>query len=316
MPGIFINYRRDDRPGFAGRLADALENTFGVDHVFRDVEDIHPGEDFVVAIQKQLSSVDVMLVMIGPDWLTVNRNGIRRLDETEDFVRKEIQAGLESGKPVLPVLVGGALMPEQADLPNEIATLALRQAFVLSDVSWTSDVARLVKFIRPLLPARRHLQRRRVMAWGLAAVIVFVALLIPSLKKARLNSSTLPTSLAPAPSSAQIASQLSGRWTARVRYDWGAEYDEIFELRLENAEVHGTASFLRLARIVEQGQLRDNHLSFVTHSQEVTNDAAHREQTHRYRGELKSGELYLVLETTGGLSTHAPVKLIARRTLE
>lgn len=99
MPGIFINYRRDDQAGFAGRLADVLENAFGVENVFRDVEDIHPGEDFVVAIQKQLSSVSVMLVMIGPAWLTVNNNGVRRLNETDDFVRREIQAALESGNP-------------------------------------------------------------------------------------------------------------------------------------------------------------------------------------------------------------------------
>ena len=42
-----------------------------------------------------------MLVMIGPAWLTVNNNGVRRLNETDDFVRREIQAALESGKPCL-----------------------------------------------------------------------------------------------------------------------------------------------------------------------------------------------------------------------
>lgn len=312
MPGIFINYRRDDQPGFAGRLTDALESAFGVDNVFRDVEDIHPGEDFVVAIQKQLSSVGVMLVMIGPAWLTVSRNGVRRLDETDDFVRREIQAGLESGKPVLPVLVGGALMPEQADLPNEIAALALRQAFILSDASWSSDIARLVEFIRPLLPARNRFQPRRVMAWGVAAVIILITLLIPNLKEALLDPSPLSTS----PASNQTNSQLSGRWTARVKYGWGAEYDETFELQVENGEVHGTASFLRLGRIIEQGQLRGHHLSFITRSQEVIDDAAPREQTHRYRGDLKSDELHLVLETTGGLSTQASVEFTARRSLE
>jgi len=37
MPGLFINYRRDDQPGYAGRLADALESAFGADKVFRDI---------------------------------------------------------------------------------------------------------------------------------------------------------------------------------------------------------------------------------------------------------------------------------------
>ena len=69
MAGLFISYRRNDQPGFAGRLADALEEAFGRDNVFRDVEDIHPGDDFVLTIQKQLGRVNVMLVMIGPAWL-------------------------------------------------------------------------------------------------------------------------------------------------------------------------------------------------------------------------------------------------------
>src|ERR1035437_9744856 len=119
MPGIFINYRRDDQPGFAGRLADALESAFGADNVFRDVDDIRQGDDFVIA-QQQLKSIDVGLVMIGPAWLSASKNGGRRLDEREDFVRREIQAGLESGKPLLPVLVGGATMPEEKDLPAAI----------------------------------------------------------------------------------------------------------------------------------------------------------------------------------------------------
>ena len=135
---------------------------------------------------------------------------------------------------------------------------------------------------------------------------------INNLKEAPLNPTALPTS----PASVQFASQLTGHWTARVKYGWGAEYDETFELQVENGEVHGTASFLRLARIVEQGQLRGHHLSFITRSQEVIDDAAPREQTHRYRGDLLSNELHLVLETTGGLSTQAPVEFTARRSLQ
>ena len=144
MSGIFISYRRDDQAGFAGRLADALEARFGADNVFRDIEDIHPGDDFVVAIDQHLASVDVMLVLIGPAWLTLSRNGVRRLDEPDDFVRMEIAAGLKSGKTVLPVLLDGATMPAEKDLPPSISALARRQAMRLTDAGWASDVARLV----------------------------------------------------------------------------------------------------------------------------------------------------------------------------
>lgn len=311
MSGIFISYRRDDQPGFAGRLADALAATFGADQVFRDIEDIRPGDDFVVTIQNQLRSVDVILVLIGPDWLSLSKNGVRRLDETEDFVRMEIQAGLESGKAMLPVLVDGASMPAEKDLPAAIGALARRQSFALTDSGWTSEVARLVEAIKPFLPRRRRLSMRPALAWGLAAGALTGLLLLG------LQASWIDRSASiPGQAAMETTQNLSGRWTAEVKYDWGAIHTETFDLRLENGEVHGTASYLRLARTVQQGQLRAEQLSFITHSQEVLGDAPPREVTHRYRGVFKQGELNLVLESTGGHSPHTPVRFVARRSAE
>lgn len=308
MSGVFISYRRDDQAGFAGRLADVLVSTFGADNVFRDIEDIHPGEDFVAAIEQQLPAVDVMLVVIGPAWLTVSRNGVRRLDEHDDFVRREIEAGLKSGKAVLPVLVGGATMPAEKDLPPGIAALARRQSFILSDIGWTSEVARLVAVIKPHFPGSRRPARRSGLFWGLAALAGIVWLVVGL-------SGNWPgrSSDGPKPVSSALAQHLSGRWLATVKYDWGAEHPERFELRLENGEVHGTASYLRLPRPVEQGVLKGEQLSFVTRSQEVVGDGPGREVTHRYRATLKAGELHFVLESGGGYSAHPPVEFVARR---
>lgn len=307
MSGVFISYRRDDQAGFAGRLADVLVSTFGADNVFRDIEDIHPGEDFVVAIEKQLAAVDVMLVMIGPAWLTASRNGTRRLDDPDDFVRREIEAGLKSGKTVLPVLVGGAAMPAEMDLPPAIVALARRQSFILSDSGWTSDVARLVDVVKPFFPASRRPARRSGLLWGLAALAVIVLLAVG------LKGNWLGHSEVPKPVASELAQSLAGRWVATVKYDWGAEHAERFELRLENGEVHGTASYLRVARTVEQGVIKGEQLNFVTHSQETVGDGPGREVTHRYRAMLKAGELHFVLESGGGHSVHPPVEFIARR---
>ena len=303
MPGVFINYRRDDQPGYAGRLADALESAFGADKVFRDIEDIRPGDDFVIALQKQLKGIDVMLVMIGPAWLTACRDGVRRLDEPKDFVRMEIETGLKSGKPLLPVLINGSVMPAEEDLPASIRALARRQAIVLSDVGWSSDVARLIESVRPFLPARRRLSWRSTLLWSLAG-IALLALLATGLKVYWPGTPNAPP--------AAIALDPTGRWTARITYDWGEGYEETFDLKLENGEVHGTVSYLRVPRIVEQGQVQADRLSFITHSEEVLGDAR-RELTHRYRGQLKSDELHFVLESSGSQSPHDPVEFIARR---
>ena len=88
MARIFLSYRRDDSAGFAGRLADAMESEFGAGSVFRDVDDIRPGEDFVQAIESHLRDVGAVLVMIGPRWLDAGADGRRRLDDADDFVRQ------------------------------------------------------------------------------------------------------------------------------------------------------------------------------------------------------------------------------------
>jgi len=312
MTGVFISYRRDDRPGFAARLAEALENTFGAEHVFRDVEDIRPGEDFVSVIETRLQAVDVVLAVIGPAWLSAERNGIRRLDEPGDFVRLEIATALEAGKPVWPVLVGGAAMPSQTDLPEAICALARRHAVVLSDPGWKDDVNRLIAALRPLLKPPR---RTRMPVWGLAGALV-VAL------SAALW--TFRDRLQPAPpvTTAQqrnathtdvVQAELSGRWHAHVRYDWGAEHPEHFDLRVEGDEIRGTASYLRLPRIIEQGELRDGtQLRFITRTDSIAGSET-RALTHSYRGTLQEDALHFTLETTGSRSGSEPVEFVARR---
>ena len=178
MARIFLSYRRDDSAGFAGRLADAMEAEFGTGSVFRDVDDIRPGEDFIHAIESHLQQVGVVLVMIGTRWLDAGADGRRRLDDTGDFVRQEIQAALESGKPLIPLLVGGASMPAEADLPAAISGLSRRQAVVLSDSNWRGDVERLVASLSKLLPDEGVADHKRRWMLGLAGAVVGLAALV------------------------------------------------------------------------------------------------------------------------------------------
>ena len=144
MTRIFISYRRDDSAGYAGRLADALEQRFGAGNVFRDVDDIAPGEDFVQRLHAALAECDLMIPVIGPLWLSsADAQGKHRLDDPEDYVRLEIGTALQRGLRVIPVLVDGAGMPRADDLPKAISALPRRQALMLTDGTWDRDVERL-----------------------------------------------------------------------------------------------------------------------------------------------------------------------------
>lgn len=153
--GIFISYRRSDAAGHVGRLHDALAAHFGPDRVFRDLESIGYGEDFVAAIEKAVGSSAVVVVVIGRQWLdAANRNGQRRLDDPRDFVRLEIASALARGVQLIPALVEGATMPGEEALPAPLAPLARRNAIELSDSRWQFDVGRLVEAIEEQLAIR------------------------------------------------------------------------------------------------------------------------------------------------------------------
>src|SRR6185503_9879683 len=98
---VFISYRREDSMGHSGRLYDSLQSHFGGDSVFMDLTGIDSGRNFVEVIQGAIRSSDVLLAIIGKDWLTCAApSGTRRLDEPTDFVRTEIAEALTCGTPV------------------------------------------------------------------------------------------------------------------------------------------------------------------------------------------------------------------------
>lgn len=155
MAKIFINYRRDDSAGYAGRLYDRLTAHFGPDHVFMDINQIEPGEDFVEVIEEKLKAVQVAVALIGKQWLDItDANGQRRLDNPEDWVRLEIEVLLERRIRVIPLLVGGANAPNSSRLPGSLAALARRQAHAISDRGFHDDVNQLIRVLEKDLQSK------------------------------------------------------------------------------------------------------------------------------------------------------------------
>lgn len=312
MNAIFLSYRRDDSAGFAGRLADALEAEFGPGSVFRDVDDIRPGEDFVQAIESHLREVSAVLVMIGPNWLGASSGGKRRLDDAGDFVRQEIQAALASGKPLIPLLVSGAAMPLEADLPSTIAGLSRRQAVVLSDRNWRGDVERFVKNLRTLLPDGGNVPVKRRWVPGMVGAFIGFAAIGWAFQVWR-SPPPLAEPVQPAASSTPTV-DLTGRWTARVKYDWGDQYDEVFEFKYLGDALHGTASYQTGRLTIEQARLKGDWISFMTRSQEMLgSNTPWKEVTHRYTGQVTPEGIRFTLESGGGYSIHPPLTFTAQR---
>jgi hypothetical protein len=117
---VFINYRREDSAGHAGRVHDRLAREFGRDLLFMDVDGIPLGINFVKVLQEEVAKCSVLLVVIGRNWLTVcDEHGQRRLDSPNDFVRVEIAAALRRNIPVIPILLEGTEVPRSDQLPTK-----------------------------------------------------------------------------------------------------------------------------------------------------------------------------------------------------
>ncbi len=176
MRTIFISYRRADSADAAGRLYDRLAEQFGDQNVFMDVDDIGPGEDYVVAIERRLANCDTMIVLIGPGWAAApSPTGGRRLDDPHDLARLEVEVGLQRDVRVIPILLGDAEMPPAADLPEPLRPLLRRQAVRLSHATFHKDVDLLLE--RLGRKVRRRVTPRRWL-WLAAGGVVAIAVVV------------------------------------------------------------------------------------------------------------------------------------------
>jgi hypothetical protein len=141
MAGIFVSYRRRDRPIATRFLVARLNLHYGADQVFHDLADIDIGEHFLDSIKRALDSCTVLIAVIGPDWLSSYRE---RLQRPDDPVRLEIGTALSKNVLVLPVLLGSASMPEPQDLPENLVGLHYKNAVPLRSSDFDDDIRRLI----------------------------------------------------------------------------------------------------------------------------------------------------------------------------
>jgi TIR domain len=111
-----------------------------------DIDAVPVGSDFDAAISRAMASCDVFIALIGRRWLqATDADGRRRLDDPDDYVRREIESALTQGVVVVPTCVQGAEIPHPEDLPPSLVALTRRQGFHLSDAGWQDDARRLLR---------------------------------------------------------------------------------------------------------------------------------------------------------------------------
>ncbi|MEZ5818988.1 MAG: SUMF1/EgtB/PvdO family nonheme iron enzyme [Hyphomicrobiaceae bacterium] len=148
MPDIFVSYRRDDSRWSAGRINDRLVSAFGAKRVFFDALTIEPGADFHQVIGESVGECRVLIAVIGPHWLSNLR---ARASSDGDFVCVEIAEALRRGVRIVPLLIDGAMLPTEDDLPAELKGLARRHALSVTHERCPSEIDRLVRFLQDFL---------------------------------------------------------------------------------------------------------------------------------------------------------------------
>src|SRR6266478_175491 len=154
---IFVNYRRQTDSGIAGRIYDSLNLALPNASIFMDVDKLNPGDDFEDALEKTLAGCVVFLAIIGPQWATMLNKRVR----------------------VIPVLVGGAAMPDVGVLPEDLKALTKHQAMEIRHERFRADVDALAQVIAATAPGARAWRWRRaaiaaVAAFGIVTVAGFL----------------------------------------------------------------------------------------------------------------------------------------------
>ena len=196
MSRIFISYRRADSEAITGRIYDHLVQALGEESVFQDVESIPAGVNFKDYLQETVNACDVLLVVIGKQWLTVtDADGNHRLDQPNDFVAIEIEAGLKRpDMRVIPLLVDGASMPGAEDLPPRLSDLHFRNAMrIRHNPDFNSDMDKLIQQLTGAPAGVRRRTRRLAWIAGAGAVAVLGAIVVGMLLNPTPDTPQSPT---------------------------------------------------------------------------------------------------------------------------
>ena len=162
---IFICYRRKDTGGYAGRLYDHLVQRFRKDGVLFDVSAGGTAELLREWVIRVVPNAAAVVVLLGGEWLA-DSTGRRRLHESDDIVRLEIELALKNEIPIIPVLIDGAMFPKPKELPKSIKALAQFKGYELNNADWETRLEPLMEAISSVATTHVHILKRGIPAWN------------------------------------------------------------------------------------------------------------------------------------------------------
>ena len=199
MKKVFISYRRADSKHITGRIYDRLIKVYKRKNIFKDVDSIPHGKDYRIVIENAVKSSDIILAIIGTNWASItDENNNIRIHNKNDFVRLEIELGLENKIPIIPVLVDNATLPNKKEFPASILPLYYKNAIkVRHDPDFNNDIKKLIDSMIQIVEPERGFKKfisslthiSKTMRYVLLGVVlgIFIVLYTFNLKKNTLN---------------------------------------------------------------------------------------------------------------------------------
>jgi hypothetical protein len=279
MVSVFVSYRREDSAGYAGRLCEHLGGVFGAEHVFLDVHDIAPGQDFAEAIEKTIAACQAVVVVIGPRWLA----DLKQRAGGEDFVHHEISVALRRNVVVIPLLVGGGVLPSPAELPESLAALCRRQALEIRDARFDDDAKVLIGALRQVPGISSHPVRGRGRRWKWIAVAAAVL---------ALAAGAFLWKGAP-------AFDIDGLWLAEMQRPDQPPFRVRLDLVGSAGKLTGNVAYPTGEGAIQEGTLRSGRLAFFTvHVPQFASEPA----TIRWTGVVEGGAIRFTAAYDSGVA--------------
>ena len=140
---IFISYERTDAIA-AGLFYIQLKEQYGEGFVFKDMEETVAGTKWPDRLRRLVQGCKAFVLIIVPDWQ--EKRVIKKLNDPNNWVHREIVTAVEANKLIFPVVVQGASPPSKADVPSKISqAIHDRHHFLFrqSSAFWEEDIKRL-----------------------------------------------------------------------------------------------------------------------------------------------------------------------------